>query len=252
MLRNIDIETLAAQIASERPDIPPHADRERRSFTLEELTEESPRYLHAQVRVDDEFAEALVHPGQYTTVQVGSIKPRFIVIASAPKERCWRFLIDRDSTLGTHMIEMAPGDAVTLSLPEGDGYTLDGSNALLGFATGSGVATMRPVFEHLIAHNPDMLPRTALYYGEMRAQDFAWHDDIERWRSLGATILMAREDLPEDAAQGWRYVQHAFEEHAPSLDGARVLLSGAPVMMKIVSEIMLERGVAPSSILTNI
>ena len=115
---------------------------------------------------------------------------------------------------------------------------------------GSGVATIRPALEHLRRADPARLERAWLYYGEGHADDFALETERARWAEAGATILLASEDTEE--GHGWRYVQQAFQARAPTTEQATILVSGAPIMMRMVTELMLNRGVTPERILTNV
>lgn len=245
------IDQFTAQLTTARPNQPATAPRARRVFHLNALTFEGPRYVRARVEVDEDFAASVEHPAQYTTMRHGELAPRFLVIASAPGERAWEFLVDRGSTLGASLARGEVGDEVVLSEAEGEGFAIGAEGPLLAFTTGSGVATMRPVLEHLRRVAPARVAEVALYYGEATGEDFALAEERARWEALGARIFLAREDLAEGES-GWRYVQDAFAEDAPALEGARVLLSGAPIMMRLVSEALLARGVPPEALLTNV
>lgn len=257
-LPEAEILRLSERIAASWPSRAAHADRERWTGHIARLTPEGAPYLSLEVAMDPAQAARLHHPAQYTTLGFGALTPRFLVIASAPGERAdrWRFLIKRESTLGRALeAEGAPGQPIVLSAPEGPGFGVPGpqgppAGEVLMFTTGSGIATLRPVLDHLLDAHPDALARTTLHYGESRAEDFVYSEALARWREAGCTIRLAASQ-PAPGVQG-RYVQEAFAPEAHDLQRATALLSGAPVMMRIVSATLLRLGVAPERLRVNV
>lgn len=250
-----DIEQYARRLANAMPDRPPIAPRRRHPFVVERVWREGPRYLALEVRVErHDFLEAHTRPGQYVTFEYGDVDPRFLVVASAPhRGQRWQFLIDRHTDLGEAVADVAAGDSVVLSPPEGDGFPADqvADSSVLMFTTGTGIASMRPVLQHWAAH-PDCAPaRRALYYGESAEADFAYVQEMAEWRARGVRIYQTVEHLG-DPEQGYRYVQHAFEADAPGLDDARVFVSGAPVMMELIIAKLLRLGVPKDHIFINV
>lgn len=252
-LTELEPTDIATQIATMRPDMPAVANRPRSTFSIATLSHWQTNYWHLTVEVDPDFARTLERPAQYTTVGVEGLEPKFLVISSVPGDTTWEFIISKDSSLGLALSDLSPGAPVVLSHAEGEGFDLEAleGQEILGFATGSGVATLRPVFKTIARREPERLARMALYYGEQREQDFILAAEFDAWEREGARIYRVSEDgLSGDA--GWRYVQHAFLHDAPDLSSSVALLSGAPVMLQMVSQLLIERGLAPSSILTNI
>ena len=252
-LSEIEPADIAAKIAATRPDLPAVANRPRDTFTIATRAHWGERYWHVTVEVDEDFAQTLEHPAQYTTFSVGKLAPRFLVISSVPGDTRWEFVIDRDSSIGKVIGEHGPGAPVVLSHAEGEGFDLSKitRDELLGFATGSGIATLRPLFKTIARRDPERLTRMALYYGEARQQDFILAAELDVWERGGARIYRISED-GLSGEHGWRYVQHAFLHDAPALANAAALLSGAPIMLRMVSQMLIERGLAPGAILTNI
>jgi len=252
-LSEIEPADIAAKIAATRPDLPAVANRPRSTFAITTLAPLGERYWHVTVKIDDIFAQTLEHPAQYTTFGIGNLAPRFLVVSSVPGDAVWEFVIDRESSIGRVLDEHGPGAPVILSHAEGEGFDLSkiSRDELLGFATGSGVATLRPVFKTIARHEPERLSRMALYYGEARHEDFILAAELDEWERHGARIYRISED-GLSGEHGWRYVQHAFLHDAPELASAAALLSGAPIMLRMVSQLLIERGLAPSAILTNI
>lgn len=253
-MRDASILETARAIAHEFPTREAHEARARRSFEVTAVWAEGPRYLALRAAIDDaDFLDSHAHPAQYTTLQYGSLPPRYLVIASPPTTAppSWDFLVDRDTDLGEALAKVEPGHQVVLSPAEGSGYPIAPSpeHALLLFTTGSGVASMRPVIERAraagLAHN------ITLYYGEQRCADFAWRAHFDAWRHDGVRLFLAAADAPA-ALGGYTYVQDAFDHDLPRLDDAHVLVSGAPVMIESVAARLLHAGVDQTRISTNI
>lgn len=256
-LNDDTIENYAHQVASTLPESPPEAERPRRRFNVERVWKEGERYVGVRVCVDDgEFLTSFTRPGQYVTFQHGPIDPRFLVIASAPgaeDDDHWDFLIDRDSELGEVAAGLEKGSRVLLSPAEGSGYPADdlSDQSVLFFTTGAGIASVRPVLEYW-ADRPDLAPQSlALYYGENEPHDFAYVSEFADWRARGVRIYQAVENLPEPE-EGYRYVQHAFEDDAPELADTQIFVSGAPVMMELIIARLMRMGVPGEHIHINV
>jgi NAD(P)H-flavin reductase len=250
-----EIRTYAQQAANELPTRGPEEERLRRAFPVLDVWQEGRNYLGVRVRVDEEFRASYERPGQYATFQFGALEPRFLVIANAPSERqnYWEFLIDIDSELGEVSEQIEAGDEVVLSPAEGSGYPSVGlaGHHILMFTTGSGIASMRPVIQYWAARDAQAPDALALYYGELSEDDFAYAREFPDWRRAGVRLFRAVEDIPHPE-DGYRYVQHAFEDDDPDLDDAFVFVSGAPIMMEMIIAKLIGLGVAPGRIYTNI
>lgn len=203
-----------------------------------------------RLRVSDEFAYAYRRPGQYVTLQFADLPPRFYVIAKKIGRDCFEFLLSARGEFGQYLQELAVGDRVALSSPEGRGFLVGeaaGGKALL-FSTGSGIATVRPLIEAWLgsARRPEEI---YLYYGEARAEDFAYGSLLADWEAEGVRVYRAVESGGEGE---FRYVQDAFAAHHPPLGDAYIYLSGAPVMIRSVAETVLRMGAMPERLKVNL
>ena len=246
----------AEELIEGRPERPLEAPRVRQSCVIEEVWEESRAYIGLRVAIDEPFAHSYERPGQYVTLSPNHVEPRFLVIASGPGEASadgWEFLVDRHTSLGQSIDPLETGALLEISPPEGPGYPVDevAGRTVLSFATGSGIASIRPAIQYWQAH-PDLAPaEIAIYYGESRSDDFAYTEEMADWEGRGIRLYRCDSSIGPDQP-GYRYVQHAFEADAPDLDGAAVFISGASVMKRMVIEHLLERGFPLESIVTNI
>lgn len=239
------------------PECDVDCERKRYPTTILQIIPVGPRYLQLTIRVDETFSAMYRRPGQYVTLSTDALKPRFFVIASTPQSvsdtQQLDFLLDANSEAGQQIGRLANGSQLLVTEPEGAGFPADdvtGKHVLL-FTTGSGIATMRGVLNYWAANALHRPLSIALYYGESTRADFAYRDEIEQWRRVGVRVYLT-EDKRAEGDIGHRYVQDAFDDDRPSLHDTVVFLSGAGIMMRIVSEKLLHLGLAPEHLYTNI
>lgn len=244
------------RIATAMPECDIHCQRERLPAELVRLTPVGPRYIQLQLKVSSALIASHTRPGQYVTLSTDTLQPRFFVLTNAPDVQSdrWEFLLDAASEAGQVFQQRAVGSPVSVTRPEGSGFPADqvaGKQVLL-FTTGSGIATMRGVLDYWHAH-PALRPAAiSLYYGESASTDFAYQEEMERWKKQGVQIYLTEEqrDMPEPGQH--RYVQDVFDETPPELHNTVVFLSGAGIMMRIVSEKLLRLGLGPEHLYTNV
>lgn len=245
-----EIDASADALATLWPERAATDARERARVPILELRAEGPRYWSVRVQAPGGFAPP--RPGQYVTLGLDDVAPRYLVVARVTPG-AWGFLIDRDSTLGRALERHAAGDHATLSAPEGPGWDLDAlarAPLVLAFATGSGTATLMPALDHLAAHAPERLDRVVVYQGEADADAFAFTPELEALAERGLTLRRAFSERPEGDL-GPRFVQHALDADARDLTGAVALLAGAPVMIRHVCAHLMRAGVPFDDIHTN-
>ncbi|RAL22217.1 biotin--[acetyl-CoA-carboxylase] ligase [Lujinxingia litoralis] len=242
-----EVEAHVERLLTAQPGSPPEARRVRRRFAVQEVAPEGSRYVRLAVEVDEEFAASLQRPGQYTTLGAAGLPPSFYVVARA-RQRRWEFLVEAEGDLAQALAGLKPGDEVEVSLAEGRGFEAReavGASALL-FATGSGLAALLPLVERWL-EAPARPARIALFYGERHDDDLACRALLSALEARGVQVCMALEEGGEHT-----YVQDAFAALAPPLDGAFAYLSGAPVMVKAVTETLMKAGVPAGRIQVNI
>jgi NAD(P)H-flavin reductase len=247
----------ADELIEGEPAMPPEANRTRETCVIEEFWQEGARYFGLRCAVGDDYRARYESPGQYVTLNPETIDPRFLVIANPPRpssEQGWEFLVDSETELGKSLAPMTSGSTLAISPPEGSGYPVDDvqDRPVICFATGSGVASIRPALQYWGDH-ADLAPsRVTLYYGESSPADFAYTDETGECNRLGVRTFHCDGSLEDDSAEGFRYVQHAFEADAPNLQDAVVFLAGAPVMKRAVVESLYDRGFPLDRVYTNI
>lgn len=247
----------AERIAAGWPARPATADRARHRCPILAIGPDGPAALRLTVAIDAPSQRASLRiPGQYATIQPPGIEPRFSVIAQAPDPAApsWDLLITRDSTLGRALAELRVGDMLTVSDAEGPGFDVDriAGGPLLIFATGTGIASARPVIQHLERHDASALKKTTIYYGERSWDMFAYSDVIAQWIGAGCAVWRVSEVGEDGQPTPLRYLQHALVRDASAdLSQTTALLAGAQPMLRAVSAELMGRGMPPERILTN-
>ena len=242
------IDSLARDLSQRWPQPGAEAPRTRAWATIEQVIEEAAGYRRLVLSALP-FGER--RPGQYVTLTYEGLAPRFLVLASAPGQP-WEVLISANSTLGRAMQEQAlVGQRVSVSAPEGPGFSptlwRDDEAPLLAFATGSGIATVRALLGHIKQHTPSKLERTTLYYGESGPDQHAYLPELEQLAQQGLGLRLVHAQDPQV-----RWVQDAFMQAPIPLEGAQIVLSGAPIMTQYVAAMMLSRGVDIARLHVNI
>lgn len=244
-------ERRVESVAAEEPPTPLDAPRARAETPIRRLKAVGPRYLELQIEVGAELRERYRRPGQYVTLARGGLEPRFLVIASGPGARPparWDFLIDRRTEMGRALADAGPDEMLSISPPEGSGYPVDDVDRrhVLCFATGSGIASIRPAVEYWQAHPTDAPDRLTVYYGESEPDEYAYRESIENWDAR--TFWCSR----TGNATEFTYVQHAFDHDAPPLEDAVAFVSGSRAMKRAVVARLLREGLSLDEIVTNL
>lgn len=252
-LTPLTIETMAKEIANRWPTPSIEAKREQRAAVVARCIKERHGYRRLFLAPAEAHAPLpkVQSPGQYITVRYGALAPRFLVLANAPQNP-WELLISPQSTLGQAIPEDATGQQLYISAPEGPGFneqlwTLRRTQPLLAFATGSGIATIKALLEHIEQHSPEKLGRCVLYYGERGPADHAYNDALGLLMTKGLKVHLVHE---QDSAAP--FVQDAYLRQPEQRADADVILSGAPIMTERVAALMLSRGLEPARLHVNI
>lgn len=183
---------------------PLSAARETWDLVVEKVRPLNARYLLLTLDSSPWLGHVNGSAGQYTTVALtqgegAELGARFYAIANAPsrwKDEGLELLIDRVGELAPYFADLTPGEALKVSAPEGRGYPLGlayNKTALL-FATGSGIASLRPVIQHWIDNHLRAPQDIALFYGERTAAEFAWLEEIPSWQQWGVRVYLASDD----------------------------------------------------------
>ncbi len=141
------------------------------------------------------------------------------------------------------------GDPVYVRGPYGSGWQVgDGAGGdVLVVAGGIGLAPLRPALLEMLA-NRQQYRRVTLLYGSRSPADLLFRAELEGWRTRPDLDVAVTVD---GADASWRgHVGLVTTMLPDSLDPASTLalLCGPEVMMRLVADVLVARGLAPSAV----
>ena len=225
-----------------------------------EAREQGALYRLLRVRRVNEAATRgmlLAHalPGQFVRVETAG-EQTYFALADAPDPAgdALELLIKRGGAVADALFGLVPGDRLAMSDPEGDGFPIDlacGLDLVL-VAAGSGIAAIRAVLA-AVAKRRNEFGRIALYYGQARAEDFAFASEFLTRRSAALTVTLCASAAAADWSGARGRVQSALSADAPKWNPTRtaVFVCGMAAMEDEVQALMEAHGVSASRIFTN-
>jgi NAD(P)H-flavin reductase len=207
-------------------------------------------------------AESYTVPGQYTRLAFEDGVARPYAIASAPgfvangrQQLEFLLKVPTDDRVDA-LCALGTSDKITATRAQGPGFPVDkarGKNLWL-FATGSGVAPLRAVLEHILPVRTDFADITLLY-GVRTKDELAFTERFGAWAGHGIAVLpvLSRpnatptpggpvDELTWNGRTG--YVQDHIPKALAHADKHVAFVCGLPEMDKAVAAALLERGVA--------
>jgi NAD(P)H-flavin reductase len=152
-------------------------------------------------------------------------------------------------TVSAALCDARPGDVLGVRGPFGTAWPVreaEGADVVV-LAGGIGLAPLRPVVDHLLAHR-ERYGRIAVLYGGRSPEELLYTDELEQWRGrfdveVGVTV--------DQAAAGWHGqvgVVTTLVPHADfDPDHTVAMLCGPEVMMRFAVAALAERGVPPAA-----
>lgn len=198
--------------------------------------------FHFDLDVPAEAAASYAIPGQFVRLKPRVTPDGMFALAQAPgKGGRFEFLVKRGTPIAEELHAMRPGDTVDVSAAQGKGFPVEaarGKNLLL-VATGTGLAPMRAVIDHVRQQRPAW-GRVTLLFGAFTPSHFPWPEEFPRWEAAGIGV----QQIISDLTPGWSgpvgFVQRLVES-AP-LDDTVALLVGQREMVAEVRELLTSRG----------
>lgn len=250
MIQERDIAEMSTEIASGSPVRDADAERERSVHRISRVEQQGP-YYRVWVDVPPSWRRRHQLPGQYITARFGATRHRFLVIANAP-ERAERegfeLLVEPNVDLAPVLDSLTEGSEITVSVPEGPGFPVHLNQKAILFATGSGVAGIRPVLQRWADH-PEQRPESVvLFYEEGEGTPHAYRHELNQWSEEG--WLELRLSVVTEAVGG--RLEKTFGESGMEPASASALLCGSPAMIGAVTAELLRGGIDPEDVHTNL
>jgi anaerobic sulfite reductase subunit B len=186
-------------------------------------------------------------PGQFTMLYAFGVGEMPISISGEPRGPLVH-TVRAVGAVSEAVCSAEPGTMLGVRGPLGNAWPVEAATSgdVLVVAGGIGLAPLRPVLYHVIAHRAEYR-RAVLLYGSRTPADLLYTDEFDRWR----TDLEV--DVTVDAAdQSWhgkvgvvpKLIAGAEFERAST----HAFVCGPEIMMRFAAEALLERGVAPERI----
>ncbi|MBQ9536706.1 MAG: FAD/NAD(P)-binding protein [Desulfovibrionaceae bacterium] len=225
--------------------------------TVKEVIQETPVIKTIRVVLDDENARTNFHfePGQVGQVSVFGVGEATFVIASPPTETNYlQFSVMRAGEVTSAIHKLNVGDKVGVRAPLGNFFpytSWQGKNVFF-IGGGIGMAPIRTILLHLLAHKQDY-GTISLLYGTRTPNDMSYKYELEDW--------LNREDLNcnlciDTAAPNWPHrvglIPNVLKELAPSPKNTVAVLCGPPIMIRFTIQALQELGFAPEAIVTTL
>jgi sulfhydrogenase subunit gamma (sulfur reductase) len=168
-----------------------------------------------RLQLAPEQARAHQRPGQVVKIHTG-VGEAYFAIASAPSPSgAIDLLVKRGGKVSDAAIDAAvPGSALQLSPPFGQGFAVEQAHGhdLLLFAAGSGIAPIRAIVQHVLAHR-ERFGRTTAFYGQRHGGDFAYAKEHRSWESGGVRVVLC----PSAADEAWPGMRGRVQEVARAI-----------------------------------
>lgn len=195
-------------------------------------------------------------PGQVVKVRSPSGEAYFALASAPSPDGLADLLVKRGGRIADEVVAAAaPGARIELSAPFGKGFPLgeaEGRDLLL-FAAGSGIAPIRALLQHVVAHR-NRFRRATLFYGQRRGADFAYRGEHVDWERHGVRVVLC----PSDADEAWPGVRGRVQEVARTLllggsdpAGTEAYVCGMTAMVNDVKATLKEAGVPPDRVHLN-
>lgn len=185
-------------------------------------------------------------PGQFNMVYVYGVGEIPISISGDPQDRS--AVIHTTRAVGTvtkAMRSMRKGDTLGLRGPYGVPWPVERARGrdVVIVAGGIGLAPLRPVLYHCLAHRHEM-NKLVLLYGTRSPVDILYREELESWRSRFDLDVYVTVDR---GMEGWRgnvgFVSTLIGKAPFDAGNTTAYLCGPEVMMRVCATELLNRGV---------
>src|SRR5512136_1764840 len=126
-------------------------------------------------------------PGQVVKVHAPSGEAYFALASAPSADGAAELLVKRGGRIADEIVAAGiPGARIGITAPFGKGFPVavaEGRDVLL-FAAGSGIAPIRALLQHVMAHR-NRFARVTLFYGQRRGADFAYRAEQLDWERHG-------------------------------------------------------------------
>lgn len=197
-------------------------------------------------------------PGQFVEVSIFGVGEAPISVASAPEagRTSFELLVRRVGNVTTRLEALSVGDKVGIRGPLGNGFDvarLQGRD-LLFIAGGCGMAPMRSLVAHVLAHR-DEFGEVSLLYGCKNPDSILFNADLNVWKTRSDIIQKFTVDYCPDGVC-WDGHVGVITQLIPLIDvdplKTTAIIVGPPVMYRFVIRELKARGLSDDQIIVSL
>jgi sulfhydrogenase subunit gamma (sulfur reductase) len=218
--------------------------------------DETPTLHAVRLALGPSLAGRHVLPGQVVKLHTAAGEGYFALASAPAAQPRADLLVKRGGKIADLAIATASaGKTLDVSAPFGKGFPVRdavGKDVLL-FAAGSGIAPIRALVQHILAHREEF-NRVTLFYGQRRGGDFAYAQEHLTWERGGVRVVLC----PSREDDAWTGVRGRVQEVARSLSfggsppgEAVAFVCGMHAMVGDVRSTLAQAGVPPDRIHVN-
>ncbi len=196
-------------------------------------------------------------PGQFIEFSIPGIGEAPFGFASNPLEKDFIELsIKRTGVLTDAIHALKVGDTVWIRGPFGNTFPIEKieGNDILYIAGGLGLAPLRPLITYVFdKSNRDKFGKIQMLVAARSSADFIYFDSYKEWRKIKdteVTLTIDREEPGWTENVGFPHV--LVGDMKFDLNKTMAVLCGPPIMIKFVSQKLMEMGLPKDRILTTL
>lgn len=177
-------------------------------------------------------------PGQFVALGAGGDR-RFFAVASDPRPSgAAEFLVGAGQAVADALLDLEPGATVDLSAALGDGYPVHVDEAYGVVGSGTGMASLRPAVDALIAAHR----RVRVWVGGRPDGAFPFADALDGWTAQGVAVRRTTGHVSE-LVEADLDALRTENDVAGTPSGWRWLVCGSDVMQQATLRALVDAGV---------
>ena len=196
-------------------------------------------------------------PGQFVEFSIPGVGEAPFGFASNPLEKDFiEISIKRTGSLTDVIHRLSVGDHCWIRGPYGNTFPIEKieGNDILYIAGGLGLAPLRPLITWIFdASNREKFGRVKMLLAARTSRDFIFAGEYPEWRKMKDTEITLTIDNPEE---GWAekvgFPHNLVAEMEFDIPKTIAVLCGPPIMIKFVSQKLMEMGLPKDRIITTL
>jgi NAD(P)H-flavin reductase len=196
-------------------------------------------------------------PGQFVEFSIPGIGEAPFGFASNPLEKDFiELTIKRTGTLTDAIHALKVGDFAWLRGPFGNTFPIDTikGNDIIFIAGGIGLSPLRPLITYIFDDsNRSDFGKIQMLIAARSSKDFSYFDQFKEWRKIDNTEVTLTIDREEP---GWNervgFPHNLVAEMSFDFEKTLAILCGPPIMIKFVSQKLMEMGLPKDRIITTL